>query len=162
MLVPWAVGFVTYQLINPGYISWWVAAWTRFGRAIGFRPESWMSASICSFVVAGVLTLIGGGARRRPPAARGRRDAAAVEGVLELTGTHSPADRPAASSTGWARCSSRRTGPRSPTRRCGRSLVGYEQTERRLEELRRRRRLAKSTPDVRCVRSCASGAARSS
>jgi NCS1 family nucleobase:cation symporter-1 len=57
MLVPWAAGFITYQLINPGYISaWWVAVWTgppRFGRTIGFRPESWMSASICSFVVAG-------------------------------------------------------------------------------------------------------------
>jgi len=61
MLVPWAAGFITYQLINPGYISWWVAAWTRFGRVIGFRPESWMSASICSFAAAGLLTLIGGG-----------------------------------------------------------------------------------------------------
>src|ERR1019366_8039121 len=49
MLVPWAAGFITYQLINPGYISWWVAVWARFGRTIGFRPESWMSASICSF-----------------------------------------------------------------------------------------------------------------
>ena len=63
MLVPWAAGFITYQLINPGYIAWWAAAWTRFGHAIGFRPASWMSASICSFVIAGLLTLIGGLAR---------------------------------------------------------------------------------------------------
>jgi NCS1 family nucleobase:cation symporter-1 len=31
MLLPWAVGFVVYQLINPGYVSWWAAAWTSFG-----------------------------------------------------------------------------------------------------------------------------------
>ena len=28
MLVAWAAGFVTYQLINPGYISWWATAWS--------------------------------------------------------------------------------------------------------------------------------------
>ena len=38
MLVPWAVGFVTYQLINPGYVSWWVSAWTWAGRQIDFTP----------------------------------------------------------------------------------------------------------------------------
>ena len=32
MLLPWAVGFVIYQLINPGYVSWWASAWTSFGR----------------------------------------------------------------------------------------------------------------------------------
>jgi hypothetical protein len=26
MLLPWAAGFVTYQLINPGYVSWWASA----------------------------------------------------------------------------------------------------------------------------------------
>src|ERR1700678_991979 len=36
MLLPWAAGFVTYQLINPGYVSWWVSAWTSFGHLIGF------------------------------------------------------------------------------------------------------------------------------
>jgi nucleobase:cation symporter-1, NCS1 family len=58
MLLPWAAGFVTYQLINPGYVSWWVSAWTSFGRDIGFTPASWMSASILSFCVAGVMTLL--------------------------------------------------------------------------------------------------------
>jgi NCS1 family nucleobase:cation symporter-1 len=56
MLLPWAAGFVTYQLINPGYVSWWASAWTSFGHDIGFTPESWMSASILSFCVAAVIT----------------------------------------------------------------------------------------------------------
>lgn len=60
MLLPWAAGFVTYQLINPGYISWWVSAWTRVASLIGFTPANWMSASICSFVVAAVVTLLVG------------------------------------------------------------------------------------------------------
>jgi putative hydroxymethylpyrimidine transporter CytX len=61
MLLPWTAGFVTYQLINPGYVSWWVSAWTSFGRLIGFTPASWMSASILSFAVAAVITLLLGG-----------------------------------------------------------------------------------------------------
>ena len=64
MLLPWAAGFVTYQLINPGYVSWWVSAWTSFGQDIGFTPESWMSASILSFAVAAVMTLLVGGVAR--------------------------------------------------------------------------------------------------
>jgi len=64
MLVPWAAGFITYQLINPGYISWWVSLWMNVGRLIDFRPASWMSASLCSFFVAGAATFVGGvGAR---------------------------------------------------------------------------------------------------
>ena len=58
MLLPWAVGFVVYQLINPGYVSWWASAWSSFGRAIGFTPASWMSASILSFCAAGLVTLL--------------------------------------------------------------------------------------------------------
>jgi hypothetical protein len=61
MLLPWAAGFVTYQLINPGYVSWWVSAWTHVAQAIGFTPQVWMSASICSFAVAAVATLAVGG-----------------------------------------------------------------------------------------------------
>lgn len=62
MLVPWACGFVTYQLINPGYISWWANAWSHFGAAIGFEDQSWMSASIMSFAMAAATTLVGGAA----------------------------------------------------------------------------------------------------
>jgi NCS1 family nucleobase:cation symporter-1 len=57
-LIPWATGFVVYQLINPGYIGWWVALWTRVDASIGFTPARWMSASILSFVTAGVVTLL--------------------------------------------------------------------------------------------------------
>jgi len=60
MLLPWAAGFVTYQLINPGYVSWWASAWTSFGHDIGFTPAGWMSASILSFAVAAVVTLLTG------------------------------------------------------------------------------------------------------
>jgi nucleobase:cation symporter-1, NCS1 family len=69
MLLPWAAGFVTYQLINPGYISWWVSAWGWITRQIGFTPATWMSASILSFLVAAVATLIVGGLRRLGDAA---------------------------------------------------------------------------------------------
>ena len=60
MLLPWAAGFVTYQLINPGYVSWWASAWSSFGHDIGFTPASWMSASILSFAVAAAVTLLTG------------------------------------------------------------------------------------------------------
>jgi putative hydroxymethylpyrimidine transporter CytX len=71
MLAPWAAGFVTYQLINPGYVSWWAAAWTSFGHAIGFAPASWMSASILSFSVAAATTMLAGTLTRF---LRGKRD----------------------------------------------------------------------------------------
>jgi hypothetical protein len=58
MLLPWAVGFVAHQLINPGYVSWWASAWSSFGHSIGFTPASWMSASILSFGAAGAVTLL--------------------------------------------------------------------------------------------------------
>jgi nucleobase:cation symporter-1, NCS1 family len=64
MLIPWAAGFVTYQLINPGYVSWWASAWTSFGHDIGFTAQPWMSASILSFCVSAVLTLLAGGLAR--------------------------------------------------------------------------------------------------
>ena len=58
MLLPWAAGFVTYQLINPGYVSWWASAWSSIRQDIGFTPASWMSASILSFAVAAAITLL--------------------------------------------------------------------------------------------------------
>ncbi len=64
MLAPWGLGFITYQLIYPGQVAWWAAAWARLAQAIGFQPQPWMSASIFSFVVAAVVTLIVGGAFR--------------------------------------------------------------------------------------------------
>jgi NCS1 family nucleobase:cation symporter-1 len=62
-LVPWVAGFVAYQLVNPGGISWWVSAWTHVDSAIAFTPPSWLSASIFSFAVAAALTpLVAGSA----------------------------------------------------------------------------------------------------
>ena len=72
MLAPWAAGFVTYQLINPGYVSWWAAAWTSFGHDLGFTPASWMSASIVSFAVSVALTLLTGGVARYARSTRSR------------------------------------------------------------------------------------------
>jgi purine-cytosine permease-like protein len=63
MLVPWFLGFVTYQWINPGSLSWWVTAWMWVRRTIGVSPASWMSASVCSFAVAALATLALGAAQ---------------------------------------------------------------------------------------------------
>ena len=73
MFAPWALGFVAYQLINPGYISWWVSTWTHLGQLVDFKAPSWMSASVCSFVVAALATLAGGGATRAARRLRDRR-----------------------------------------------------------------------------------------
>jgi nucleobase:cation symporter-1, NCS1 family len=58
MLIPWALGFITYQWINPGSISWWASMWSSINDAIDIHPAGWMSASLMSFVVAGLATLI--------------------------------------------------------------------------------------------------------
>ena len=74
MLVPWGIGFVVYQLINPGYIGWWVAMWAHIGAALHFHAPSWMSASLTSFVASLLATLLTGAivkwraARRLTPA----------------------------------------------------------------------------------------------
>jgi nucleobase:cation symporter-1, NCS1 family len=96
MLVPWAAGFVTYQLINPGYVSWWVSAWTRFAGLIGFTPASWMSASICSFVVAATATLLVGlittMTRHRGPRTPAGGHGARTAGQRAPDGEHSATD----------------------------------------------------------------------
>jgi NCS1 family nucleobase:cation symporter-1 len=93
MLAAWAAGFITYQLINPGYISWWATAWSRVGTFIGFTPATWMSASILSFVVAALATLAAGGLdrliHRRPAAARpaGQGADSGADSVADPEGT---------------------------------------------------------------------------
>jgi len=57
MLAPWAAGFVTYQLINPGSVPGWATAWQDVAEWVHFPYQPWMSASVLSFVVALVLTL---------------------------------------------------------------------------------------------------------
>lgn len=68
MLIPWLLGFCTYQLINPGGVSWWATAWTHVQSWLGFTPASWMSASLLSFGVGVVATaLVGLGQRTWRP-----------------------------------------------------------------------------------------------
>jgi NCS1 family nucleobase:cation symporter-1 len=57
MLLPWALGFVAYQLVNPGTISWWVGDWDRVRSWLHFTAQPWMSASVVSFAVAFLVTL---------------------------------------------------------------------------------------------------------
>jgi nucleobase:cation symporter-1, NCS1 family len=54
MLLPWLAGFAAYQLINPGAIDWWSRLWNDLR---WFEPQSWMSASILSFLVAAIATV---------------------------------------------------------------------------------------------------------
>ena len=74
-LVPWAAGFVTYQLVNPGTVERWQRFWLDRQSDLGLTPPSWLSASLASFVVAAGLTLAIGLAmpRLRPGAAAGPR-----------------------------------------------------------------------------------------
>ncbi len=79
-LLPWALGFCAYQLINPGSISWWSGAWGHVQSWLHLTPATWMSASLVSFLVAAVATLPAGLVRRPkrrdpcadPPRGRGR------------------------------------------------------------------------------------------
>ena len=57
-LVPWISGVVLYQLINPGGVGWWRDAWLQVRDWVNFTPHSWMSASLLSFGVAAVMTLL--------------------------------------------------------------------------------------------------------
>jgi nucleobase:cation symporter-1, NCS1 family len=57
MLVPWLLGFVVYQLINPGDVGWWTRQWTHVASWLHFTPQDWMSASLLSFAVAAVATV---------------------------------------------------------------------------------------------------------
>jgi putative hydroxymethylpyrimidine transporter CytX len=58
MLLPWALGFAVYQLLNPGSIGWWARLWDRAQDALGVHPGWWSSASLFSFIVAGVATAV--------------------------------------------------------------------------------------------------------
>ena len=57
MLLAWALGFVAYQLINPGSIAGWSDLWTRIGEDLHTYGHPWLSASVASFVVAFVVAL---------------------------------------------------------------------------------------------------------
>ncbi|MFI0357316.1 purine-cytosine permease family protein [Actinomadura sp. 9N407] len=71
MIAAWAIGFVAYQLIYPGAVSWWAAFWQDVQGLIGFTPQGWMSASLLSFLIAGLAAVAIG--RLGRPARRGQR-----------------------------------------------------------------------------------------
>ena len=58
MLLPWAAGFVTYQLISPPSVSAWQDFWLDRQADLGFVPPGWLSASLASFAVAALLTFV--------------------------------------------------------------------------------------------------------
>lgn len=70
MVLAWLTGFVAYQLVNPGLVSWWQHAWQHVDSAVGFTPPSWLSASLLSFVVAAAATGALGAATRTRTRAR--------------------------------------------------------------------------------------------
>ena len=57
MVLPWLLGFIAYQLINPGYVGRWADAWRHVDGWLHFTPTSSMSASLISFAVAAVTAL---------------------------------------------------------------------------------------------------------
>ncbi|WP_309237366.1 cytosine permease [Actinomadura sp. BRA 177] len=65
MIAAWAIGFVVYQLINPGTVEHWAGFWRDVQDALHFAPQGWMSASLLSFLVAGVAALLIGRITRR-------------------------------------------------------------------------------------------------
>jgi putative hydroxymethylpyrimidine transporter CytX len=56
MVLPWLAGFVVYQLLNPGYIGWWERMWHHIDGWLHLTVQTWMSASVFSFLVAALLT----------------------------------------------------------------------------------------------------------
>jgi nucleobase:cation symporter-1, NCS1 family len=70
-LLPWAAGFVVYQLVNPGTVGWWQRFWLARADDVGFTPPTWLSASLASLAVSAGCTLALGTlvARRSRPAA---------------------------------------------------------------------------------------------
>jgi len=58
MLVPWALGFAMYQLVYAPSVLGWDTAWQHVRDALHFTWQSWMSASVLSFAVAAVATLL--------------------------------------------------------------------------------------------------------
>ncbi|MER7541981.1 cytosine permease [Spirillospora sp. NPDC127506] len=65
MIAAWAAGFVVYQLINPGTVRHWAGFWRDVRDALHFVPQTWMSASLLSFLVAGAAALLIGRVTRR-------------------------------------------------------------------------------------------------
>ncbi len=66
MTLPWLAGFVSYQMVNPGAVSWWKGLWP------AWTAPSWLSATLVSLVVSAVGTLLIGVVSRWRAAGRRR------------------------------------------------------------------------------------------
>ncbi|MQY05221.1 purine-cytosine permease family protein [Actinomadura macrotermitis] len=64
MVAAWLAGFAVYQLIYPGSVSRWADFWKDVQHALHFTPQNWMSASLLSFLAAGLAALAAGRLRR--------------------------------------------------------------------------------------------------
>jgi purine-cytosine permease-like protein len=73
MLVSWLIGFIAYQLVNPGTVAGWGDLWLEVRDAIGFTPPDWLAASWSSFVIAALATLVLGLISRQGVSADRRR-----------------------------------------------------------------------------------------
>lgn len=58
LFLPWLAGFVSYQLVNPGAVSWWKGIWP------AWTPPSWLSATVVSLLVAAGATFVHAGITR--------------------------------------------------------------------------------------------------
>jgi putative hydroxymethylpyrimidine transporter CytX len=59
MLLPWVLGFTVYQYLAPTAVAgWWTDFWTKAQSALHFTPQEWSSASLFSFLVAGLATAV--------------------------------------------------------------------------------------------------------
>jgi nucleobase:cation symporter-1, NCS1 family len=69
MLLAWLIGLVVYPPVNPGGLAGWSDGWIWVQHAVHLSPPSWLSASLLSFVCAGVAAMAlvpcEGRARRR-------------------------------------------------------------------------------------------------
>jgi putative hydroxymethylpyrimidine transporter CytX len=64
MTLPWLAGFVSYQLVNPGAVSWWKGIWP------AWTAPSWLSATVVSLLVSAFGAVVVGLISRRRVAAR--------------------------------------------------------------------------------------------
>jgi NCS1 family nucleobase:cation symporter-1 len=65
MLGAWLAGFVSYQLVNPGFVNGWNDFWVWVQGLMSFTPPSWLAASWFALVVAGLTTLLFGALEHR-------------------------------------------------------------------------------------------------
>jgi purine-cytosine permease-like protein len=64
MLGAWFVGFLAYQLINPGGVAGWNDLWIWVQELIGFPSPTWLAASWFSLAVSALATVLFGAVER--------------------------------------------------------------------------------------------------